>query len=354
MWPLKIRVAIVGCGSIAEFRHAPEYASNPNVEIVAYYNPDRKKAEKLAQKYGGRVVDSFQEIIKDDTIDAISDCTTNEMHHIITTAALQHGKHVLCEKPIATTLEGAKTIINAQRDSGKILVIAHNQRLAQAHIKAKSILQSGELGKVLSFKTTFGHKGPEYWSVDKSKSTWFFNKERSGLGVAGDLGIHKIDLVRYLLEDEISEISALQGTLDKKNEEGKPIDVSDNIVCIMKTKGNVIGTASFSWTYYGEEDNSTILYCENGIMKIYDDPEYQIEISKMSGEGIRYKLEELQTNENQTNGNQTNSGMIDLFVDTILNNRTSPITGEDGLKALKVILAAIESADKGKKIIIEY
>lgn len=348
MWPLKIRVAIVGCGSIAEFRHAPEYASNPNVEIVAYYNPDKKKAEKLAEKYGGRVVDSYQEIMEDNTIDAISDCSTNEMHHIITTSALQHGKHVLCEKPIATTIEGANMIVNAQKESGKILIIAHNQRLAQAHKEAKNILKSGELGKVLSFKTSFGHKGPEYWSVNKSKATWFFNKVRSGLGVAGDLGVHKIDLIRYLLDDKITEISALQGTLNKKNEEGNPIEVCDNMVCVLKTENNVLGTASFSWTYYGEEDNSTILYCEKGIMEIYDDPEYQITISKIDGEKLNYKLEELQTNDNQTN-----SGMIGLFVDCILNNRTSPITGDDGLIALKVILAAIESAEKGKKIIIE-
>lgn len=345
---MKLRVAIVGCGSIAELRHAPEYALNPNVEIVAYYNPDKRKAEKLAQKYGGRVVDSYQEIMEDETIDAISDCSTNEMHHIISTTALQHGKHVLCEKPIATSLEGAELIVNAQKESRKILMIGHNQRFAQSHITAKGILKSGELGRVLSFKTSFGHKGPEYWSVDKSKATWFFNKERSGLGVAGDLGVHKIDLIRYLLDDEITEISALQGTLDKKDEEGNPVEVCDNMVSILKTANNVLGTASFSWTYYGDEDNSTILYCEKGIMKIYDDPEYQIEISKIDGETIKYKQEEL-----QTNYNQTSSGLIDAFVDSIINDSTPPVTGEDGLIALKIILAAIESAENGKKIIIE-
>lgn len=286
--------------------------------------------------------------MEDETIDAISDCSTNEMHHIISTTALQHGKHVLCEKPIATSLEGAEMIVNAQKESRKILMIGHNQRFAQSHITAKGILKSGELGRVLSFKTSFGHKGPEYWSVDKSKATWFFNKERSGLGVAGDLGVHKIDLIRYLLDDEITEISALQGTLDKKDEEGNPVEVCDNMVSILKTANNVLGTASFSWTYYGDEDNSTILYCEKGIMKIYDDPEYQIEISKMDGETIKYKQEEL-----QTNYNQTSSGLIDAFVDSIINDSTPPVTGEDGLIALKIILAAIESAENGKKIIIE-
>ena len=78
----------------------------------------------------------------------------------------------------------------------------------------------------------------------------------------GDLGIHKIDLLQYLLDDEIDQVNALQGTLDKVDNDGNPIEVCDNIVCVLKTKKGRIGTAAFSWTYYGEEDNSTTIYCE--------------------------------------------------------------------------------------------
>jgi predicted dehydrogenase len=342
---MAIRVGIIGCGSIAEFRHAPEYAENPEAEIVAYYDPKTQRAEKLAKEFGGIVVSDYHSILEDKTIDAISDCSTNEMHHVITTQALKSGKHVLCEKPIAITLEGAQEMLNAAQKSGKILMLAHNQRLAAAHQKARAILQSGELGRVITFRTTFGHKGPEYWSEVKSKATWFFEKNRSVFGVAGDLGMHKIDLMRYLLDDEIVEVSALMGSLDKKGADGKPIGVSDNMVCLLKTKKNIIGTLAVSWTYYGPEDNSTTLYCEKGIMKLYADPTYSIQISNIGGEETLYKVGKIQTNDSQSN-----SGVIDAFIHAILTNEAPIISGEDGYKGLQIVLAAIQSSETGRAV----
>jgi predicted dehydrogenase len=224
-------------------------------------------------------------------------------------------------------------------------MIAHNQRLAAAHQKAKEILTCGQLGRVITFATVFGHKGPEYWSENKSKSTWFFNKNRSVFGVAGDLGIHKIDLIRYLLDDEIQEVSSFIGTLDKKLENGSLIPVNDNMISLLRTKKGVMGTLTVSWTYYGAEDNSTTLFCEKGIMKIYGDPQYQIRVSKINNEEILYKVGQIQTNESQSN-----SGVIDAFIDCIINNKPPLISGEDGLKGIQFVLAAIESAEKGVKI----
>jgi predicted dehydrogenase len=342
---MTVKVGIIGCGSIAEFRHAPEYVDNPRAEITAYYDPKTERAERLASLYGGNVVDDYKKITQNPAIEAISDCSTNEMHHIITTDALEHGKHVLCEKPMAITLEDAQKMVEAGKRSSKILMIAHNQRLAAAHQKAKEILICGQLGRVITFATVFGHKGPEYWSENKSKSTWFFDKNRSVFGVAGDLGIHKIDLIRYLLDDEIQEVSSFIGTLDKKLENGSLIPVNDNMISLLRTKKGVIGTLTVSWTYYGAEDNSTTLFCEKGIMKIYGDPQYQIRVSKINNEEIFYKVGQIQTNESQSN-----SGVIDAFIDCIINNKPPLISGEDGLKGIQIVLAAIESAEKGVKI----
>jgi predicted dehydrogenase len=342
---MAVKVGIIGCGSIAEFRHAPEYANNPRAEIIAYYDPKTERAERLAGLYGGNVVDDYKKITQNPAIEAISDCSTNEMHHIITTDALEHGKHVLCEKPMAITLEDAQKMVEAGKRSGKVLMIAQNQRLAAAHQKAKEILTSGQLGRVITFTTVFGHKGPEYWSENKSKSTWFFDKNRSVFGVAGDLGIHKIDLIRYLLDDEIQEVSSFVDTLDKKLENGSLIPVNDNMISLVRTKKGVMGTLTVSWTYYGAEDNSTTLFCEKGIMKIYGDPQYQIRVSNIDNEEILYKVGEIQTNESQSN-----SGVIDAFIDCVVNNKPPLISGEDGFKGIQFVMAAIESAEKGVKI----
>ncbi len=345
---MTIKVGIIGCGSIAKFRHAPEYNRNKNAEIAAFYDPNRERAEALASIYGAKVVDDYMDIITDPEIDAISDCSTNEMHHIISTLGLKNNKSVLCEKPMATSVENAMKIIEAKQSSKGKFLLDHNQRLTVAHRKAKAILESGELGQVISFRTTFGHKGPEYWGADKTKNNWFFNKNRSMLGVAGDLGIHKVDLLRFLLNQEMVEVTAMEGALNKKDEKGNPISVSDNMACILKTNKGIFGSAIFSWTFYGGEDNSTMLYCEKGTMRIYDDSDHQIIINKFGEEIIKYQTEKMQTNDNQTS-----TGIIDEFIDVIMNNKEPLITEVDGIKSLMIIESAIKSAKTGQTIMIE-
>jgi len=327
-----MKVGIIGCGSITKFRHAPEYKANRYIEEIVFFDRNFSRAVDLAEQFGGKAVKTVEELYHDKEIIAISDCSSNDMHHIYTTNSLLHGKHVLCEKPLAISLVSAKQILEAERASGKKLMVDHNQRFTKAHQKAKEILTSKQLGEVLSFKTTFGHSGPESWGVDKSKGTWFFKKDRSGTGVAGDLGIHKIDLIHYLLEDEIVDVYAFHGALDKVDELGQPIEVCDNAVCIFKTKKGRLGTGSFSWTYYGPEDNSTTIYCQKGIMKIYQSEDADILIEMKDGTVAKYQLEPIQTNERQTN-----SGVIDAFIDCILNDEKPPVTGEQALATLKVV-----------------
>ncbi|WP_175615609.1 Gfo/Idh/MocA family protein [Piscibacillus halophilus] len=340
-----MKVGIIGCGSITKFRHAPEYYDNPHITEIVFYDRNPERADALAEIFDGKVVRSVEELFEDESIVAISDCSSNESHHIFSTQALLSGKHVLTEKPIALSVEEAKEILEAQKKSGKILMVDHNQRFTKAHQKAKEIIQSGELGKVLTFKTNFGHGGPESWGVNKSNSTWFFKKSRSGYGVAADLGIHKLDLVHYLLDDQIEQVSAFQGTLDKVDEHGDPIEVCDNIICNLRTQKGRLGTAAFSWTYYGEEDNSTTLYCEKGIMKIYHHDQYQIEVITKDEERINYKLEAIQTNDNQTN-----TGVIDAFVDCVRNGKEPIVTGQDAVDSLKAVLAIIESAETNQVV----
>lgn len=343
-----IKVGIIGCGAITKMRHAPEYKANPHVEEIVFYDRNLDRSEAMAAMFSGQVAETVEDLFNDPDIQAISDCSSNEHHHLFSTQALLSGKHVLCEKPISLTVDYAKEIIAAQKESGKKLMVDHNQRFTRAHQKAKDIIASGELGKVLTFRTAFGHAGPEEWGINKTNSTWFFKKERSGFGVAGDLGIHKVDVLHYLLDDEIEQVSAFQGALHKLDENGEVIEVCDNLVCTLKTAKGSLGTASFSWTYYGEEDNSTILYCEKGIMKIYHSEEHQLEIIAANGERTLYKLEAMQTNESQTP-----SGVIDAFIDCIRLDKEPLVTGEDALKSLRVILGIMESAESGRVVDIE-
>ena len=341
---MSVRVGIIGCGSITKYRHAPEYHSNKDCEIVAFSDLNFERARELANQYGGKAYQNYQDILNDPTIDAISVCTPNYTHATITIEALKAGKHVLCEKPMATNLEDARLMIKTAKEKGKILMIGHNQRFTPAHQRVREILEKGEMGRVLTFRTSFKHQGPEFWSVE-GPNTWFFTKDLAFFGVLGDLGLHKVDLIRWLLQEEITEVCAITSTLDKKDKEGNLIRVEDNAFCILKTKGEKLGTLEVSWTNYGSEENSTILYCEDGVIKVYSHPEYDLIIEKRDGGEIYYKLGGI-----STNIRQIKSGVIDAFIRSILENKPPEVSGEDGYKALAIIFALIQSALEDKWI----
>ncbi|MDQ0246399.1 putative dehydrogenase [Bacillus fengqiuensis] len=332
----KVRVGVIGCGSIAQHRHLPEHAMNENVELVAVCDINEERAKEVAEKYGVKAYTSYEELVQSGEVDAVSVCTPNYLHAPVSIAALNAGVHVLCEKPMATSKEEAEAMIEAAEKSGKKLMIAHNQRFVKSHQKARQLIESGKIGKIYSFRTAFGHGGPEGWSVD-GKESWFFKKEQAFIGAMGDLGVHKTDLLRYILGEEFVEVGAFVKTSAKDFG-----DVDDNAVCVLKTESGIIGTLAASWAYTGGEDNSTIIYGEKAIIRLEDDPNYSMVVQYANGEVVKYELGKIQSNEE---GGQKNSHVVEQFIDCVLNDKEPLINGQEGMKSLNVILAALESND---------
>lgn len=333
---MSLKIAVIGCGSIAKHRHLPEYAANKHVEITAVCDIVGERAEEAAAKYEAKAYTDYQEMLKQDDIDAVSVCLPNYLHAPVSVDALNAGKHVLCEKPMATSAEEADQMIEAAKRSGKKLMIGHNQRFVNSHQKARELIASGAVGKVYSFRTTFGHGGPEGWSAD-GKDSWFFKKDEAFIGAMGDLGVHKADLVRYLLQDEFVEAGAFVETSAKEN-----ADVDDNATLILKSEKGTIGTLAASWAYTAKEDNSTIIYGEKATLRLEDDPAYSLVVQYTNGETVKYELGAIQSNDE---GGQTTTHVIDHFIDSIQNDTTPLIDGEEGKKSLAIILAALESVE---------
>jgi len=342
---MKYQFGVIGAGSIARKRHLPELLDNPHVRIAAVCDSVLERAKEMTDIYGGKAFSDYRDLLAMKGLDAVIVCATNTTHAEMTIAALQAGKHVLCEKPMATALTAARAMIEAADQSGKFLMIAHNQRLAPACAKAREILQSGKLGKVLTFQTVFGHPGSEYWAIDAGR-TWFFDRQVAGLGVMSDLGIHKIDLVRWLLDDDFVEAAAMAGTLNKVNAAGSLIDVEDNALCLLRTKKGILGTVTVSWTYQ-KEDNSTVFYCEKGALRIYAHPDYQLIVDYSNTEGEYHKVGEI-----PTNIKQVKSGVVDLFVECLVNNQEPEISGEEGYKALETVMACFEAIESKRVVSI--
>ncbi len=339
-----LKVGIIGCGKIAQLRHIPEYHANADCRILGYQDAMPERAEEMAQKYGGQVYPSIEAMLGDPTLDAVSVCAANTVHAVITIAALEAGLHVLCEKPMAVTLQECEDMVTASKKSGKGLMIGHNQRFAESNRIARELVESGEIGEVLSFQSNFGHQGPEQWTGQSNP--WFFDKRHALFGAIADLGIHKIDILHYLTGQTTQEVTAYVETLDKTFPDGSAITVDDNAICMLRFTGGAIGTVRASWTFYGKEDNSTRLYGTKGILRIDDDPEHALILEKKTGEVLRYKIGKIVTNDEQLAGTTKNSGVIDAFTDAICHGKPLLSSGQDALHAMRVVFAAIRSAEK--------
>jgi len=333
-------IGIIGCGRIAQVRHIPEYAANPDAKLVGFFNPSRERSEEMSKQYGGKVYASVEEMLADPEIHAVSVCSTNAAHAQQTIAALNAGKHVLCEKPMAATVEDCEAMVKAAEENGKYLMIAQNQRLEKAHATAKKLIDEGLIGKIITFRTTFGHPGPEKWSITPGPATWFFDKSKAAMGAMADLGIHKTDLIQFLTSQRVIRTTAHVTTLDKRYADGTLIGVDDNAFCIYEMSGGTVGTMTASWTYYGRQDNSTVLYGTKGTMRIYDDPDAAIKVHLADGNMIDYEVE----------ANQSNSGIVDLFIESLVKEAPPEISGESVTSAMRAVFASIRSSELGEAV----
>lgn len=340
-----IKIGIIGCGKITEVRHAPEYSENPNCKITAFFDVMTDRAEAMAREYGAKAYASVEELLASD-VDAVSVCVANRFHAEISIKALKAGKHVLCEKPMATTPEDCEAMVAAAKEAGRYLMIGQNQRLAKAHVKAKELLDSGEMGEVLAFETHFAHPGPEGWTGQAN--SWFFDKKTAQFGAMADLGVHKTDLLYYLTGKKIVKTMANVTTVDKRYPDGRLIDVDDNAFAIYTLENGAVGSMHVGWTNYGAENNSTKLYCTNGVVRLYDDPEYSLIVEKRDGTVVPYALDKLTSNKDQTTGGRTTTGVIDAFIDCLVNDHEPAISGESAMHAMKVIFANERSSISGR------
>lgn len=339
---MSVRIAIIGCGAISLRRHAPEIAADPRCELAGVYNSRRERAEAIAQKYNCRIYDSIQAVLSDAAIDAVYVCVANKAHAEITIAALRAGKHVMCEKPLAVSVEECGDMLKASRETGKCLMVGHDMRFDPANVMARELLASGRLGRVISIRGSITHAGPDNWSLDNGPQTWFFRKDAAAFGAMGDVGVHKLDLVRFLLDDDIDRVCAMTGTLDKIDENGRPVSVEDSAACLFVTRNGVQGLMEASWCNYGRANTSTDILCEKGRVKLQMDETSPIVVEWRDGARSRY-----------TPAPSQGSGITTHFVDTIVDGADNPNLGASGCKTVAAVVACMESAANGRWVRVD-
>ncbi|MBQ2902762.1 MAG: Gfo/Idh/MocA family oxidoreductase [Clostridia bacterium] len=248
----KIKVAVIGCGNIANSAHIPAYMKNNEVEIKYFCDIIPERAEKCVEKYGcGIAVADYHDFLNDPEIDAVSVCTHNDFHSIIAIDFLRAGKHVLCEKPAARVLSEALEMQKVAHETGKILNIGVVNRFNTYVMKIRELIENGELGEVYHVYASFrSHRSIPGIGGD------FTIKAKAGGGALIDWGVHFLDLVLYCCGDpkpvtasgeafcklgkDIKNYTYTSMWAEDTADMNGTYDVDDSVVGIVRTTGPVI------------------------------------------------------------------------------------------------------------------
>ena len=193
-----IRIGIIGCGGIANGKHLPSLKNVPDCEIVAFCDVIAERAEKAAAKYGtpdAKVYVDYKELLKDESIDVVHVCTPNRSHSFITVDALEAGKHVMCEKPMAINSAEALKMLDAAKRTGKKLTIGYQSRFRADSQFMKKEAEDGTFGDIYYAKATaLRRRAVPTWGV-------FLNEYEQGGGPLIDIGTHALDLTLWMMNN---------------------------------------------------------------------------------------------------------------------------------------------------------
>ena len=250
----KIKIGIVGCGFIANGKHLPSIARFEDAEVVAFCDIVRERAESSAKNYGvpdALVCTDYKELLAREDIDAVHVCTPNVSHSEITVAALNSGKNVMCEKPMAINSAEAKAMLDAAKATGKKLTIGYQNRFRDDSWFMKSLCESGDLGDIYLGKAfATRRRGVPTWGV-------FMDKSKQGGGPLIDLGTHALDLTLWMMNN-YEPVSVLGSTFDKIGKMGSPAngmgpwdpdeyEVEDSAFGFVKFKNGATVMLEASW-----------------------------------------------------------------------------------------------------------
>jgi predicted dehydrogenase len=349
-----IKVAVIGCGTIATTQHIPAYIQNPKAEIKYFCDIIPERAEAMVEKYGcGKAVTDYRDILSDPEVEAVSVCTPNNMHPRIAIDFLRAGKNVLSEKPAARTFAEALEMQKAQHETGKVLNIGVVNRFNTAVNRIKSMIDAGELGEVYHVYGSFrSHR-----SIPGLGGA-FTTKAIAGGGVLIDWGVHFLDLIMYCCGDPKPKTVSGQ-TYSKLGRDikgytyvdmwaGPPIpdgtyDVEDFVTGFIRTEGPTI-TINGAWAQnIGENEMFIDFLGDKAGVRLQYGRDFKIYSAK-DGALIEstpsFRSQQMFENE------------IDSFLTCIRSGEKLPSHIDTVLITAKIMQAIYDSSEKGEEIAI--
>lgn len=348
----KIKVAIIGCGTIANGQHIKAYLANPDAEIKYFCDIIKERADKAVSDYGcGVAVEDYRVILDDPEVEAVSICTPNNGHASITIDCLRAGKHVLCEKPAARTYAEALEMQRVQQETGKVLNIGVVNRFNTGVNIIKKMIENGDLGELYHVYVSFrSHR-----SIPGLGGA-FTTKAIAGGGALIDWGVHYLDIVMYCSGDpkpltvsgqafsklgkDMPNYTYTSMWAGPPNYEGT-YDVDDSVTALIRTEGPTV-TVNGAWA-------QNIGVSESFIDFIGDKAGIRLQYGK---EFVIYSAKNgalLETTPKYNAGNMFQNE-IDGFLNCIRTGEKSPAHIDSVIVSSQIIQAIYDSSDLRKEI----
>jgi len=333
----KLKFAVVGCGQIARERMIPAILNSEKAELVALVDVDQKVVRDTADLCNIRHYSSnLKDVFDKDLVDAVYVSAPNYLHCDITVKAAAAGKHVLCEKPMATNLDDGKRMIESCKKNGVKFMVAYMSRFNEANVKAKKLIAEGIIGKPTIIKSEFA-----FVKAHRSNNDWRLDPKRAGGGCLYDIGVYPIDFVNFLLDEQIVEVMAITGNIRFN------YSVEDTVIASFKLSKGAMGDLvcgycvkiPSTFEVYGTE-GSLILkepfnqYPNAKLQLNCGDREEKYQVGLNTAPFACYQRE------------------VEYFCECVEQNKEPIPNGEVGLYAIKVIDAIYKSAQSRKSVVV--
>lgn len=329
-----LRLAIISF----EHMHAWSYAAaltagieGARLTAVADYDAERlERARRDCPTVEGFYAD-WRALLDHSDVDGVVICSANCDHAEIAVECARRGKHILCEKPLAITIDDCRAIIAAAREGGVKLMTAFPVRFSPAIAEAKRLIEGGNLGQILGACTSNHGSMP---------GSWFVEREKSGGGAVIDHTVHVVDVLRYIFEDEVESIYA---EYDTRLHDLKVEDVGQ---LLMRFRNGAVVSLDTSWTrpksYPIWGDVKIDLKAENANVSINCFPR---QMNHYDDRTMRHS--------GTSPGEDLDALMLEEFTACIRENREPLVTGEDGMRAVEVALAAYKAGEQKQAVQVE-
>jgi predicted dehydrogenase len=348
-----VRIGLIGAGAIMRLSHAPTIAGTEAATLAAIYDPAAERAAALAARFGGRVYGELAALLAANDVDAVIIATPNRDHCAAVIAAAAAGKHVFCEKPLAINLAEARQMVAACSAADVRLQVGFNQRFWPQVGIAKSLIESGFIGKVHQFRSVYGEKADAY----PAATSYRYDLSQSGGATIIDLMIHRIDLARHILGEFSSVFSELVHS-------SLPQPVDDNVWLLGRLASGARGCLT-SNRFSPNIADGTDFYGTTGTIHLTSetlDPFHAAPLAVYTEKTVDELPDILREAHYPEAWWKTFSGgwitikpprrnpyaaQLAAFCAAIRTGRMSGPTGDDGLKAQEVVQASYLSMAKG-------